>query len=240
MSNLERIRKAERESHIEMYNNNELFTEGSWLARPVRTIMELFPFYENYSCINVLDLGSGVGRNAIPIAERFSDRECNVDCVDLLDIAIKKLLENSRRNGIEEHITGIVQTIDDFKIEKSAYDLIIAVSSLEHMGSKDSLERKLNEMKEGIRSNGIICFIMNSEVVEIEKETGEELAPQFEVNIKTKALMSMLDEVYGDWQCIKKTVVPQKYNIPRGDKIAELSTNVITYVVRKEKEVESE
>ena len=81
---------------------------------------------------------------------------------------------------------------------------------------------------------------MNSEVVEIEKETGEELAPQFEVNIKTEALMSMLDEVYGDWQCIKKTVVPQKYNIPRGDKIAELSTNVITYVVRKEKEVESE
>ena len=146
MSNLERIRKAERESHIEMYNNNELFTEGSWLARPVRTIMELLPFYENYSCINVLDLGAGVGRNAIPIAERFSDRECNVDCVDLLDIAIKKLLENSRRNGIEEHITGIVQTIDDFKIEKSAYDLIIAVSSLEHMGSKDSLERKLNEM----------------------------------------------------------------------------------------------
>lgn len=240
MSNLERIRKAECESHIEMYNNNELFTEGSWLARPVRTIMELFPFYENYSCINVLDLGAGVGRNAIPIAERFSDRECNVDCVDLLDIAIKKLLENSRRNGIEEHITGIVQTIDDFKIEKSAYDLIIAVSSLEHMDSKDSLERKLNEMKEGIRSNGIICFIMNSEVVEIEKETGEELAPQFEVNIKTEALMSMLDEVYGDWQCIKKTVVPQKYYIPRGDKIAELSTNVITYVVRKEKEVESE
>ncbi len=240
MSNLERIRKAERESHIEMYNNNELFTEGSWLARPVRIIMDLLPFYENYSCINVLDLGAGVGRNAIPIAERFSDRECNVDCVDLLDIAIKKLLENSRRNGIEEHITGIVQTIDDFKIEKSAYDLIIAVSSLEHMDSKDSLERKLNEMKEGIRSNGIICIIMNSEVIEIEKETGEELAPQFEVNIKTEALMSMLDEVYGDWQCIKKTVVPQKYNIPRGDKIAELSTNVITYVVRKEKEVESE
>lgn len=240
MSNLERIRKAERESHIEMYNNNELFTEGSWLARPVRTIMDLLPFYENYSCINVLDLGAGVGRNAIPIAERFSDRECNVDCVDLLDIAIKKLLENSRRNGIEEHITGIVQTIDDFKIEKSAYDLIIAVSSLEHMDSKDSLERKLNEMKEGIRSNGIICIIMNSEVIEIKKETGEELAPQFEVNIKTEALMSMLDEVYGDWQCIKKNVVPQKYNIPRGDKIAELSTNVITHVVRKEKEVESE
>lgn len=234
MSNLERIRKAERESHTEMYRNNELFKEGSWLARPVRTIMDMLPFFENYSCLNVLDLGAGVGRNAIPIAEKFSDRECNIDCVDLLDIAIDKLLENSKRNGIEEHITGIVQTIDDFKIEKSAYDLIIAVSSLEHMDSKDSLERKLNEIKEGIRSNGIICIIMNSEVVEIEKTMGEELQPQFEVNMKTASLMELLDELLGDWQSIKKTIVPQKYDIPRGDKIVELSTNVVTYAVRKE------
>lgn len=57
-------------------------------------------------------------RNAIPIAEKFSNRECNVASVDLLDIAIEKLLENSKRHGVEEHITGIVQTIDDFKIER--------------------------------------------------------------------------------------------------------------------------
>lgn len=233
MSNLERIRKAERESHTKMYMNNELFKEGGWLARPVKTIMDMLPFFENYSCLNVLDLGAGVGRNAIPIAKKFSDRECNIDCVDLLDIAIDKLLENSKKHEVKEQITGIIQTIDKFKIEKSSYDLIIAVSSLEHMDSKDSLERKLNEIKEGIRSNGIICIIMNSEVVEIEKTTGEELQPQFEVNLKTESLMELLDELFGDWQSIKKTIVPQKYDIPRGDKIVELSTNVVTYVVRK-------
>lgn len=233
MSNLERIRKAERESHTKMYMNNELFKEGGWLARPVKTIMDMLPFFENYSCLNVLDLGAGVGRNAIPIAKKFSDRECNIDCVDLLDIAIDKLLENSKKHEVKEQITGIIQTIDKFKIEKSSYDLIIAVSSLEHMDSKDSLERKLNEIKEGIRSNGIICIIMNSEVVEIEKTTGEELQPQFEVNMKTESLMELLDELFGDWQSIKKTIVPQKYDIPRGDKIVELSTNVVTYVVRK-------
>lgn len=233
MSNLERIRKAERESHTKMYMNNELFKEGGWLARPVKTIMDMLPFFENYSCLNVLDLGVGVGRNAIPIAKKFSDRECNIDCVDLLDIAIDKLLENSKKHEVKEQITGIIQTIDEFKIEKSSYDLIIAVSSLEHLDSKDSLERKLNEIKEGIRSNGIICIIMNSEVVEIEKTTGEELQPQFEVNLKTESLMELLDELFGDWQSIKKTIVPQKYDIPRGDKIVELSTNVVTYVVRK-------
>ena len=233
MSNLERIRKAERESHTKMYMNNELFKEGGWLARPVKTIMDMLPFFENYSCLNVLDLGAGVGRNAIPIAKKFSDRECNIDCVDLLDIAIDKLLENSKKHEVKEQITGIIQTIDEFKIEKSSYDLIIAVSSLEHLDSKDSLERKLNEIKEGIRSKGIICFIMNSEVMEIEKTTGEELPPQFEVNMKTESLMELLDELFGDWQSIKKIVVPQKYDIPRGDKIAELSTNVVTFVVRK-------
>lgn len=54
---------------------------------------------------------------------------------------------------------------------------MIAESSLEHMGSKDSLKRKLSEIREGIRSNGIVCFIINSEVMEIEKTTGEELTP---------------------------------------------------------------
>lgn len=101
------------------------------------------------------------------------------------------------------------------------------------MNSKDSLERKMREMKYGIRGNGIICLIMNSEVVKIEKTTGKNLFPQFEVNMKTEYLMKQLDELFSKWQIIKKTVIPQKYDIPRGDKIAELSTNVVTYVVRK-------
>ena len=112
-----------------MYKTNKLFEEGSWLAKPVKTIMGVLPFFENYSCINVLDLGSGVGRNAIPIAERFCDRDSNIDCVDLLDIAIEKLEENSKKHGVEKQITGIVRAIDDFKIERGIYDLIIAVSS---------------------------------------------------------------------------------------------------------------
>ncbi len=143
------------------------------------------------------------------------------------------MLDNSKKYGVGEHITGIVETIDSFKIENNTYDFIIAVSSLEHMDSQKSLKKKLNEIKDGIRSNGIVCFIINTEVMEIEKTTGKKLAPQFEVNIKTEALLTILNELYGDWQCIKKTVVPQKYDIPRGDKIAELSSNVVTYVARK-------
>lgn len=38
---------------------------------------------------------------------------------------------------------------------------------------------------------------------------------------------------FSDWQTIKHTVLHQKYDIPRENGLAELETDVVTYVVRK-------
>ena len=65
------IRKAEAASHTEAYTNNVLFSTGSWLSKPVKTVLDLFPYFQKYQELRVLDLGSGVGRNAIPIAKHF-------------------------------------------------------------------------------------------------------------------------------------------------------------------------
>lgn len=38
---LESIRESERKSHIEMYSNEELYKEGSWLSKPIKTVLLL-------------------------------------------------------------------------------------------------------------------------------------------------------------------------------------------------------
>lgn len=62
------IRKAERESHLAAYDAFPLYAPGSWLAKPVKTVLDLLPRFAGYSSLRALDLGCGVGRNSIPAA----------------------------------------------------------------------------------------------------------------------------------------------------------------------------
>lgn len=230
--NLKEIREAEKQSHIEVYSTAKLFESGSWLQKPVKTVTDLFEHFKDYNEINVLDLGCGVGRNCIPIAKEFKNK-CRIDCIDILDFAIDELKKNSIEYDVESEINGIVSSIDDFSIKENCYDLIIAVSALEHIDSVESFKNKLKEICIGTRKNGIVCLIINSEITEINKENGEELIPQFEVNMKTAELLDLLKETFDGWEIIKSTVRNQRYDIPRQSCVADLSTDVVTVVVKK-------
>ena len=230
---LDEIRKAEAESHTQAYTSHSLFSPGSWLAKPVKTVMELLPLFEGYTQFAVLDLGSGVGRNCIPVAQYFGGIPCRVDCVDILELAITKLNENAQQYGVENCIRGIVSSIDDYEIDADSYDFILAISALEHIASKSAFEKKLAEIRDGLRHGGIACLIVNSGVIEHDKATGQELPPQFEVNIPTSQMQDLLENTFVDWQVVKHTIVHQKYDIPRENCVADLETDVVTYVVRK-------
>lgn len=230
---IQSIRKAEAASHTEAYTNYELFSTGSWLSKPVKTVLDLFPYFQNYQKLHVLDLGSGVGRNAIPIAKHFNDIPCHIDCVDILELAIDKLKDNARIHDVDHSIYGIVQPIDCFPIAEESYDLILAISALEHIDSQNSFVQKLFEIRNGLHSNGIACLILNSGVEEQVKATGEALVPQFEVNIPTEEMINILKEVFSEWKILKQTVVHQMYDIPRDIGISHVDTDVVTYVVQK-------
>ena len=229
------IRQAEAESHTQAYSNHSLFSPGSWLAKPVKTVMDLLPLFEGYTDFRVLDLGSGVGRNCIPVAQHFNGIPCRVDCVDILELAVAKLNDNAQQYGVADHIRGIVSAIDDYEIAADSYDLILAVSALEHIASQSAFEKKLAEIRDGLRHGGIACLIVNSAVIEHDKATGQELLPQFEVNLPTSQMQDLLEKTFAGWQVIKHTIVYQKYDIPRENCIANLETDVVTYVVRKDK-----
>lgn len=231
---LKSIREAEKASHIEVYSTAKLFESGSWLQKPVKTVLDLIPFLNEHKEINVLDLGCGVGRNCIPIAQEYKNK-CSIDCVDILDFAIDELKQNTIKFDVENEINGIVSSIDNFSIKENHYDLIIAVSALEHIDSVESFKNKLNEIANGTRENGIVCLIINSEITEINKETGKKLVPQFEVNMKTEELLELLKNTFKGWKSLKETVRSQRYDIPRNGCIADLSTDVVTFVAQKKK-----
>lgn len=232
---LQSIRESERNSHIELYSNEELYKEGSWLNKPIKTVTDLFPLFEEHTEFRALDLGSGVGRNSIAIAKQFQNCSCRIDCVDILELAIEKLLENAKRFGIEDCIHGAVCPIEEFLIAPNTYDLILAVSALEHIDSKESFVKKLEEMRDGIKPRGVVCLVVNSEVQEKNKETGKKLFPQFEVNLPTEDLQEILQKTFDGWEVLKTTVRGQQYDIPREACISELETKVVTFVARRTK-----
>lgn len=230
MDRLQKIRRAEEKSHTQAYNAYALFTPGSWLANPVKTVLELIPLLEGRSGLRALDLGCGVGRNCIPIAKAL---DAQVECVDILPLAIEKLEENAEIHGVSRNIRGIVSGIDAFPIQRNHYDLILAISALEHMDSAGSFTGKLREIRDSLLPGGIVCMIVNSGVEERDAETGESLHPQFEVNLPTAQMRQLLRTAFSGMGVIKETVVHQEYDISRGNSLSHLTSQVVTFVAQK-------
>ena len=65
-----RIRESEKKSHTEIYSNEKLYSSDSWLSKPIKTVREISELFSDCDTIRVLDLGAGVGRNSIYLAEK--------------------------------------------------------------------------------------------------------------------------------------------------------------------------
>ena len=135
--------------------------------------------------------------------------------MDILDLAIEKLYANADEYGVTSNICGIVKSIDDYQIKERNYDLVMAVSSLEHVDSKETFVNKLREIEHGIRKNGIVCLVVNSNIKEFDKKTGNEILPQFEVCLPTEEMQRIFEKAFSEWTVLKSTVVDQQYDIPR-------------------------
>ena len=231
------IRENECLSHTEIYTKEKLYDTDTWLKKPIKTIQEIVQLFSEYQELRILDLGCGVGRNSIFLAEKLGEEKaCRIDCVDILDIAIDKLNQYSLEYGVSHNINGIVSSIEDFIIQENNYDLILVISALEHIDGEESFARKLEEIKNGLKKNGIVCFVINSNVKEINTETLEEIEPQFEVNLCSEKIQEYLDKSFSGFEIIKKNVVAQKYNIPRGSITSRITTDVITFVAKSIRE----
>lgn len=233
MNRIELIRNEEKKYHDACYENDKLFVEGSWLHKPVKTVLDVLPQFDHNENMKVLDLGCGVGRNSIPIPEAIKHGNGKVICIDLLDSALSKLKEYSVKYNVEDVIDMEKADIGSYEIKQDEYDFIVAVSTLEHVGSEQIFENVIKQMAAGTKHNGVNCLIVNSEVEEIDLETNERLEALMEVNLSTDIMMSKLTSVYKGWKEVKRVIKPLEFTITRNEKPILLKTNAITYVVRK-------
>lgn len=234
-SRLESIRRAEAYSHTEAYTRLELFQPGSWLSKPVKTVMDQLPYYQGYESFRGLDLGCGIGRNCIPVLKALPQIPKQMDCVDILPLAIHKLRENAELHQVADGIRGIVCPVDSYLIQENTYDLILAVSVLEHLDDHDGLIRKLTELREGLRDGGIACMVINTSIQEHDTEAARTVPPQFEINLPAPRMQAVLDGVFSGFEILKNTVRHYQYDTWRESGTVRLDTDVLTYVVRKRK-----
>lgn len=94
------IRDNEEKSHTEIYLKEKLYDSDTWLKKPIMTVQDLMECFADFQEINVLDLGCGVGRNSIFVAESFRGEKCNIDCVDILPVAIDILEKNAAEHSV--------------------------------------------------------------------------------------------------------------------------------------------
>ena len=151
----------------------------------------------------------------------------------ILDVAIEILKKNALEHNVSDRINGITTPIEEFAIPTAEYDLILTVSVLEHIDTKQHFIDKLHEIAHGIKKNGIVCLVINSDITEVDAETGASLEPNFEVNLKSDQIMTYLDGIFEGWTVVKKTVVAQEYEIPRDNRTSQLSSKVISFVAQK-------
>ncbi|EJQ51336.1 hypothetical protein IEQ_02276 [Bacillus cereus BAG6X1-2] len=133
MNRIDYIRQEEKKYHDLCYEQYKLFEAGSWLYKPVKTVMDMLTYFRGQKDLQILDLGSGVGRNSIPIAQKIMNTGSTVTCVDLLDSALTKLQVYSKEHGVFEYIKTELSAIEDYYIPPNTYNYIVAVSSLEHV-----------------------------------------------------------------------------------------------------------
>ncbi|MBO7743237.1 class I SAM-dependent methyltransferase [Paenibacillus sp. MWE-103] len=226
------IRGLEKTYHDDCYRNHRLFAPGSWLHKPVRTVMELLAAFDDREELQVLDLGCGVGRNGIPIAEKLAGRRGAVVCVDLLESAIGRLAEYGRTYGVESRLRPALSSIEAFAIEPGGYDFIIAVSTLEHLCSRPALETKLGDMVRGTRAGGIVCIIAGTGNTETDVLSGEPLEPMFEINLPTPDLLALLDGRFAGWDILMRSVKPLAFGIERNGRAVNLATDCVTFAAR--------
>jgi tellurite methyltransferase len=233
INRIQEIRLKEKEYHDHCYENYKLFDQGTWLHKPVKTILDLFPLLDEKEEVHILDLGCGVGRNSIPLAERINDRKGKVICVDLLDSAIEKLQTYSKEFGVMDKIVCELCDIGDFKIEPNQFDFIFAVSTIEHLDSEVTFDKVIADMIRGTKANGINCVIISTNVSETLIETGKKIDPMYEINFETGYLINKFQNVYVQWNLLKQTVKPYEVEIERDGNRILLRGDVVTFAVQR-------
>jgi tellurite methyltransferase len=228
-------RLATQTYHKQLYTDNVLFGKGtSWLEKPDQGIINLVKHnFIGRTNIRVLDLGSGVGRNAVPVAEMIGKFGGTITCVDYLDIAIGKLREYAAKYHVSEYIEGVVSPIEEFEIKPDTYDFVIALSVLNHAENKDKMIQIMKDIAQSVRKNGYIFISLMTDSGEYDAETGVKLESDIEVELSFTEASVLLKHIYNGWNIKKLTKNPYGEKYERNGKEIRWTTDYLIFIVKR-------
>lgn len=212
---MERFKKAAQEYHTELFQRAELFKEGSWLAHSDPELIKIVnKYFANKKNVRVLDLGCGVGRNAIPIAQIIQPQGGRVVCVDLLDIALEKLKSYASQHGVLDALDIERSDAESYVVEENSFDLTIAQSVLEQsLKGEEAFVAAIERLKQGTKAGGINYFGITTGLQELNAQTLEPLPEDIGFKITFEEGQALLRELYASWEVIYEDRAPyeEKY-----------------------------
>jgi SAM-dependent methyltransferase len=210
-----RHKEAAAKYHTELFERAELFRKGTWLERSDEELLDITnAHFKDKQDVRILDLGCGVGRNAIPIAQIIKRNNGKVVCVDILDIAIKKLLENAERYEVSDVIEAQCADVARYPIAESSFDLTIAQSVLEQgLESKEAFVQAVCALQKGLKEKGVNYFGITTDLHELDAETAQELPKDIGYDATTEEMSLLIRGLYQKWDTLYEQVFPyeEKY-----------------------------
>lgn len=231
----EAARQAEAGYHSNFYQNNELFEDGTWMSRPMPMVMEMLErLLVHKQELRVLDLGCGVGRHTIPIAQRLVDTNSEVIGVDLLDEAVEGLRKYAKQYQVDHIVQAEKADVEHYQVQPNAFDFIAACSCLEHTSSKEAFLEVVERLQAGTRIGGIHCITMSTSVEEKEIETGRQIEPLIELNLSTSEAIVLLEQAYEGWNILLQEHVTQTIQEEKYDEPTEFRCELLRFAVQKD------
>lgn len=218
--------------HESYYSSHKLFEEG-WLAKPDEEINRIVSCLSATPNSRVLDIGCGVGRNAIPVAKELKLSGVIVDCYDMLDSAIELLKEYAEKFDVAENIAGKRVDIDSFEIQPDYYDAIMAISVLEHSKTLECIESTIKQMVRGTRTGGVNRITISTDRRATECDTGNPVDTRVETPMSKEQVKQLLTSAYEGWTIDRMSLVPYKEDLELNGRMVTWTCTDVSFLARK-------
>jgi SAM-dependent methyltransferase len=234
VATVEEVNVGRRETvryHEDFYATHELFEAGSWLHKPSPFVMRSLAHLDTGRPLVAVDLGAGVGRHTIPVADRLPEGSYVV-AVDLLPLAAQRLHRNAEAAGVRDRVQAVVADLDSVALAPDSVDWLVSVSALEHATGLEMLERVLGGCQRATRTGGLNCLIIGTEKVEIDA-AGRSRPARVEFHLPAVDAEALLERMYADWERLEYSSAAFAVDEDRDGESYTLSTTNLRLLARR-------
>ena len=232
-SNLEEARRETNEYHEQYYSDHKLFENGSWLSEPDYELNTVVNELKNRKEPSILDIGAGVGRNAIALALALKENKPMITCVDSLPKATEKLIEYATKYRVASGIIALTEDMDSMEIKKQSFDCILSISVLEHSASYDIMINTINKIIDGTKSGGINRLTFSTDRSVKSLETGKIIESPVETVLNREELLKDLKKLYSGWEIVLLDSIDYDENLDRNGEQVNWKSSDLSFLARK-------